>query len=53
MSIYKRGRNAHIKQYPKNSSPMNYHRATGLESLFGYLYLMGDLDRINQIIKNI
>lgn len=39
--VYKRGRNAHTT---RNSE--EYHRATGLETLFGYLYLNGDIERI-------
>ena len=53
LSIYKRGRNAHVRQCPKNSSIVDYHRATGLESLFGYLYLLGEWERIDEIIKKI
>lgn len=51
LSIYKRGRNAYLKQFPKKVSRIIYHRATGLEALFGYWYLMGQKDRIEQIIK--
>lgn len=40
-AVYKRGRNAHTT---RNSD--DYHRATGLETLFGYLYLNGEIDRI-------
>jgi len=40
-AVYKRGRNAHTA---RNSE--EYHRATGLETLFGYLYLNGELSRI-------
>lgn len=41
LSVYKRGRNAHTT---RNSE--DYHRATGLETLFGYLYLNGEIDRV-------
>ncbi len=41
LSVYKRGRNAHTA---RNSD--EYHRATGLETLFGYLYLSGEIDRV-------
>ncbi len=53
LNIYKRGRNAHVKQCPQKSSPLDYHRATGLESLFGYLYLAGDFERIDRIMERI
>ena len=42
LSVYKRGRNAAPKCTPKNSSVADYHSATGLEALFGYLYLSGE-----------
>ena len=44
--IYKRGRNANGHHVPKNADPVEYRRATGLEALFGYLYLKGDKDRL-------
>lgn len=44
-SIYKRGRNAK-GSVPKNAVVNEYKRATGLEALFGYLYLIGENERI-------
>lgn len=41
VAVYKRGRNAHTA---RNSD--DYHRATGLETLFGYLYLSGEIERV-------
>lgn len=41
LAVYKRGRNAHTT---RNSD--EYHRATGLETLFGYIYLSGDIERV-------
>ena len=41
IAVYKRGRNAHTA---RNSD--EYHRATGLETLFGYLYLNGEIERV-------
>lgn len=43
-AVYKRGRNAHTA---RNSE--EYHRATGLEALFGYLYLNGEIDRVRAL----
>ena len=40
-AVYKRGRNAHTA---RNSA--EYHQATGLETLFGYLYLNGEIERV-------
>ena len=49
LAVMKRGRNASGATVPKSSSPAEYRKATGVESLFGYLYLKGDEDRINEI----
>ncbi len=46
MGIYRRGRNANAHHVPKNTDPADYRRATGLEALFGYLYLKGEQERI-------
>lgn len=50
-AVYLRGRNAHVGHVPKNSSSADYHAATALESLFGYLYLSGQLDRLKEIFN--
>ena len=49
LAIYKRGRNAHVHTVPKNADIGQYHAATGLEALFGWLYLQGKLERINRL----
>lgn len=46
--IYKRGRNAKGRT-PKSSSVADYKRATGMECLFGYIYLEGDKNRLNEL----
>lgn len=51
--IYRRGRNAHTGKIPKNATPAQYHSATGLEALFGWLYLMGRNDRIEELFSMI
>ncbi len=48
-SLYKRGRNANVKTVPKNACAADYHSATGLEALFGYLYLNGENERIKEL----
>lgn len=48
-AIYKRGRNAAPKSTAKNGTIAEYHSATGLESLFGYLYLNGEKDRVEEL----
>lgn len=48
-AVYKRGRNANIHQVPKNASRGQYAQATALETLFGWLYLQGQRERINEL----
>lgn len=47
--VFRRGRNAKVNSVPKNANLIDYHMATGLESLFGYLYLKGRTQRINEL----
>lgn len=49
LAVYKRGRNAAPKCTPKNGSVADYHSATGLECLFGYLYINGEQQRITEL----
>ncbi len=49
MSVFKRGRNNHVGQIPKSTNVASYHTATGLEALFGYLYITGDNSRLNEL----
>ena len=49
--IFMRGRNFHTNNTPKSSNPADYHTATGLEALFGFLYLSGKQDRINHLFE--
>ncbi len=51
LSVYKRGRNAHVNSIPKNASVGEYHSATGLETLFGYLHLSGQDERAEELFK--
>ncbi len=53
ISVYKRGRNATTQNTPKNSTKADYHSATGLEALFGYLYLNNELPRIKELFHKI
>ena len=50
-SVFRRGRNAHTNHTPKNMSSASYHAATGCETLFGYLYLSGELDRLREFFE--
>ena len=49
LTYYKRGRNAHVHQIPKNATREQYAKATGLECLFGALYLAGRVERLNEL----
>ena len=51
--IYRRGRNAHTGRVPKSASSAEYHSATGLEALFGWLYLSGQDKRIEELFEHI
>jgi len=50
-AVYKRGRNTHLNSVPKGSTHGEYHAATGIEALFGYLYLEGNTDRLNELFR--
>jgi len=51
--IYHRGRNTKVHSVPKGAELSNYHAATGLEVLFGSLYLSGEYDRLNELFEKI
>lgn len=47
--VFRRGRNAQVHSIPSHASRAQYGEATALEALFGWLYLRGRRDRINQL----
>ncbi len=51
--ILRRGRNAGGISVPKSAKPSEYRRATALETLFGYLSLTGQEERINELFEAI
>lgn len=51
LSVYKRGRNAKVGHSPKSATEGEYHCATGVEALFGYLYLTEQADRIKELFS--
>ncbi len=53
LAVFKRGRNFHTTSIPKSSDCGRYHTATGLEALFGYLYLNGETERLNALFGQI
>jgi ribonuclease-3 family protein len=50
-AYYRRGKNAHTHAAPKAATRQEYQKATGLECLFGALYLQGQTDRLNQLFQ--
>ena len=51
LAYYRRGKNAHVHAVPKSCTSAEYAKATGLEALFGALYLAGQTDRLNELFK--
>ena len=51
--ILRRGRNAHVSHAPKSATMAQYHAATALEALLGYLYLCGRADRIRELMNTV
>ena len=49
MDFYRRGKNAHTHAAPKSASRAEYAKATGLETLFGALYLLGRTQRLQEL----
>lgn len=50
-AVFKRGRNAKVGHSPKSATEGEYHCATGVEALFGYLYFNDDIDRIKELFS--
>lgn len=53
LRAFKHGRNLHTNNTPKNATEAEYHAATGIEALFGYLYLSGEQSRIAELFGTI
>ena len=49
--MFKRGRNANVHSIPQHASRAQYQQATALEALFGWLYLSGRRERINELFN--
>lgn len=52
-AFYRRGKNTHTHAAPKSATPQEYAKATGLEALFGALYLLGRTDRLNELFSTV
>ena len=50
-AYYRRGKNTHTHAAPKAASPKEYAMATGLETLFGALYLYGRTERLSELFE--
>ena len=53
LTFYRRGKNAHVHAVPKSATREEYAKATGLEALFGALYLMGRTQRLNELFRSV
>ena len=51
LGYFRRGKNSHTHAAPKAATPQEYALATGLETLFGALYLYGRIERLNQLFR--
>ncbi len=49
LEVFKRARNHRTRTSAKNQSVTDYRRATGLEALFGWLYLKGETARVEEL----
>ncbi len=50
-AVMKRGRNNNSCHCPKNADPIEYRKATGIEALFGYLYLERQMARLDELFR--
>ena len=48
-AVFRRGRNAQVHSVPAHASRAQYGEATALEALFGWLYLRGETERVNEL----
>ena len=50
-AVYRHGRNTHTAAIPRGATAGEYRAATALECLFGWLYLRGETDRLNELFE--
>ena len=53
LAYYRRGKNSHVHAVPKSATPQEYAKATGLEALFGALWLLGQTERLNELFQTV
>lgn len=51
LAVYKRARNSKKGTKAKSSTVAEYNMSTGLEAVFGYLYVTGELERLNELLN--
>lgn len=51
LGFFRRGKNAHTHAAPKSATRAEYAKATGLEALFGALYLLGRTQRLQELFE--
>lgn len=49
--IFRRARNAKKNTRPKHAKTFEYNNSTGIEAVFGYLYLIGDRERLEYLLN--
>lgn len=50
-AVYRRGRNSHVNSVPHGATKAEYHAATALEAVFGYLWLAGERERVRELFE--
>ena len=53
LAYYRRGKNSHVHAVPKSATPAEYAKATGVETLFGALFLLGQKERANELFVTV
>lgn len=53
LDVIKRGRNYKRSSHPKHTDVVTYKYSTGFEALIGYLYLINNNERLNEILNQI
>ncbi|MCD8205540.1 MAG: hypothetical protein LUD29_02875 [Clostridia bacterium] len=48
--VFRRARNAKKPTHAKHATSAEYSRSTGIEAVIGYLYLLGEYDRIEELL---
>ena len=51
LGYFRRGKNSHTHAAPKSATPQEYAKSTGLEALFGALFLLGQTQRLNELFQ--